>query len=611
MLINEISNHNPELTQDYESFEAEFNDFRTYAREFLRIKDEHGNIIPFILNQLQEKVLKVIEELDNSGHLIWLIILKCRQTGISTLIEGYLFWRTHREFNQKCLIIGHEQEASQNLFDMYQRYYDELPKAISPKLDRNQRDKKLSYAETKNEVIIHTAGSNIGGEKAGTGRSATFQYIHATECAFYPDYLTTFTALLQASKKAKMIILETTANGFNAFRNDWVNAEEGTSDYRIVFLSWLEFYEKPFKDEDEKQALLKDLGTNTDYNEYPDEERILMTGYNATLENLHWRRWAIVNLCKKDISKFHQEYPRDDKEAFISTGRPVFKVSTCQVNYINAKPATIGELIPSYDHLNPDYRKLVAAGETSVYDLKKYIKGVEFIENPKGMIKLHTKVQQDINERYRFAGGGDVSEGLEQGDYNALKVLDRKNMTVHLTLHTHCDVDTYAEQLLFIQKYLNDDVYFAIERNNHGLAVINYAARLGVKLYYAEEFGKGFQENTDLLGFKTTVGTRTYMINNLIQAIRDEDFIDYEREAWSEALTFVKNAHGKMQAQDKDKDPGVKCYDDRIFAWIGMWVNHLWLPNFRVIQPENTEIKAILKRIQQKNKLTGRSAMSS
>lgn len=575
-------------------FREDLRDFEKFSLRFLRIKDEAGKIIPFVMNTIQKRVYHIMEDLRLNNRPIWIMILKCRQAGISTLIEAYIFWRTYVETNQKCVIIGHEIESSQNLFDIYQRYYEHLPKELKPKIDRNQRDKKLSYKITRNEVVIQTAGANISEQKAGTGRSGTFQYIHATEAAFYPDYMTTFKALLQASKKAKMIIIETTANGFNDFREDWFSAKEIESDYSTIFLSWLDFYSKQFRSEEEKQAFIRDLGVNGKYNLYPDEEKILIKEYGATLENLNWRRWAIVNLCKKDINTFHQEYPRDDMEAFVSSGRPVFPMEIVSNNFIKYEkkekegeiPLMVGDLEVRYDELNKEYQKLVSIGMTSYSNLRAYIKDVEFVQNRNGFISILGDVRVNQGEHYKFAAAVDVAEGLLQGDYSVIQVMNRANNEIVLEWHGHCDPDLLAIEIHKIQLFLCNKVYFGIERNNHGLAVIIRAGELGVNQYYTEEFNSGRVVESDRLGFSTNMSTRKYALNNLMEWVREKYFV-YKRSAfWKECMTFVTNAKGKMQAQDKDKNPGTKCFDDRVISMAILTVVNNWMPNYTKDDPD-------------------------
>ncbi len=564
---------------DYDEFEELLDDFPAFAAEFLLIKSEEGGeLIPFKLNELQLSVWDQIKEDVYKKKLVRLMILKCRQTGISTLFEAIDFWISLRERNQKFLILGHEKDASLNLFNIYQRYMDNVPPWMQPAIRTNQKEKKVEYANGT-EVIIQTAGQNVDTQKAGTGRSSTYQYIHATECAFYPDYLTTFVGLLQASKKAWMIVLETTANGFNSFRNDWEDAKNGLTDYTTIFLSWLDFktYTRPFATDEEKQTLLHDLGHNSRYNEYKNEERNLIKNHNATLEQLNWRRWAINNLCKGNIDKFHQEYPTTDKEAFISSGRPVFNQSIVIDKFENCmEPLKVGDLV---------YKR----------DADQKIIGVEFVENSGGYINLYEEPRHAKKEHYIYCAGCDVAEGLAQGDYSYIKVMDRRTRNVVLSWHGHIAPDLLAYEQHKIHLFLDGQIYFCTELNNHGLTTVTTAFNLGVNQYYRQDWGTGFEHQKSDLGFKTSEVTKRFIIDHLEAQIREEEFSSNDREFWSECMTFVRNERGQMQAQDKDKDKSVKCYDDRVIGAALMLRCDLWMGGYYVDKdPEPYRVKDLL-----------------
>lgn len=575
--------------QDYLNFLDSLDDFPSACEEHLKIKNEDGEIVPFVLNELQLYVWGIIKSKLDVGEKIRLLVLKCRQTGISTMIEAFLYLESVKDAYQKMLVLGHESKSSANLYDMFQRYYDYSPSWMQMQVDTNQREKKLKYKYLENEIDIQTAGANVDSQKAGTGRSSTYQYIHATECAFYPDYVTTFLGLLQASKKAKMIVLETTANGFNEFRNDWVEAKEGLNEYVPVFLAWIDFktYTKPFDSEAVKQIMLRDLGSNPRYNEFIDEEKLLIEDHHCTLEQLNWRRWAIDNLCKGKVVLFHQEYPTTDKEAFISTGSAFFNKLIVNSNYENSE----------------DFWKV--GNLEYVYDANKKPYDVKFVEDPNGYVGLHYGLQLDINDVNRFAGGTDVSEGLEQGDRSIMKIMDRKHMNVCITWRPSIHPDLLGIEQHKISLFLNNDVYFNTERNNHGLTTITKSYSLGVSQYYQQNFENGYTiDDTTKLGYRQNESTRRYLVDSLQEAIREGSFVDIEQEAWSEAMTFVRNSKGKVQAQNKDKDPASKCYDDRIFAWGLMWICHLWMPKYttRVVEEVPAFMKEHIERQRRKKK---------
>lgn len=540
-----------------------YHDFELFAPAFLKIKDEKGNIVPFEFNTAQRKVLKKIKDFYKVERItldlvmrpdfaLRLIILKARQQGISTLVQAFIFWALYLIPNQKCLTLGHKIDASNNLFEMYKRYYEQIPKELKRKIQQSN-EKKVQYLISKSENKIDTAGA---GE---IGRSDTLQFIHATEVAFYQDQKTTFVGLMQGAKYAKAHFIESTANGYNLFRDKWVDAVEGKSQYVPIFLSWLEFPE--YVENARRLGVLSetiDIG-NVLYNAYEGEEQLLKDKYKATDDQLKWRRWAITNLCEGDIDKFHQEYPRDPEEAFISSGNPVLPQAQVHANFANSKaPLKIGDLI----FTDRESQK------------------VEFVENARGFIKIWTEPTKK-DGHYRFAAGVDVAEGLAQGDFSEVRVYDRVDSNIHLTWHGHIDPDLLGEEIFKIWLYLNRDCHFAIEKNNHGLTTLVKAFELGVSLYSKESFSKGYEQRSGSdFGHVTSMKTKKILVDTLIQWVRESLFTDYDKEFWKQAMTFVRNARGQTQAEGKDKDPSVKNFDDMIIAEGLALICHNWMPSF-------------------------------
>lgn len=527
-------------------------DFRLFAVRYLKIKDKKGNIIPLEINTAQEIVLTQIEKLISEGKPIRLIILKARQKGISTLIEAYIFWRTTYRKNRKSAVIGHERDATDNLWDMTNRYFNNLPEWLQPEKQYHNA-KELTYKRTGSEMIFWTA------EKGDVGSSHTVQDLHITELSKWRDPKTSLTALLQTvpDEPNTLVVMESTARGFGGeFYDRWQDAKNGNGNYVPIFLSWLidDEYTIPFSTEEEKNKFKEQLD---------DIEKDLVKK-GATLEHLCWRKKiGLPDKCGNDVDMFRQEYPSDDIEAFVTTGSPVFNVTICRENYMDAKEPKRGELY--YEH-----------------DKEGKIIGARFEESKKGYIRIHSKMLPVLpTQNYRFAAGVDTAEGLAQGDYSVAKILDRRTKEVCLTWHGHIDPDLFSEELHKIQLYLNDNIFFCVESNNHGLTVINSAYKLGVKLYYREDFSKvAYQVPKDAYGFKTTAETKKFIINDLNEAIRERSFLDNEKDFWGECLTFVKNPKGTPSAQNKDRDPSTKCYDDRVMASALMWRCHLWLPNY-------------------------------
>lgn len=560
-------------------------DFEYFAKEYLKIKTESGDIIPFILNSAQKRFYEKVKKSLKKKGKAWYVICKPRQLGFSTIIQGIIYHYNFMNFNQKFLTMGHKSSASSNLLDIYKRFYDKMPIPMQPvKLNSNELKLKFKDRESENKVDTASAGE--------VGHSDTYQGVHLTEYSRYPDPKLTYTGLAQCSKYAKYFFIESTANGFNDFRTKFIDALEGNSDFEAFFISWLEFppYKKQFDSIDDKDRFLAELGKDVIYNDYANEELILRDKYNATLEQLHWRRWVIDNTCEKDVRIFHQEYPAYWQEAFLSSGQPVFNVEICERNRLDStEPVQQGNLVPIYNTASEDYQKCVLQGKTSYYDLLPYLIDIKFEHSKIGYIKLFDDIKfesKEFNEYNIFAGGADVSEGLEQSDKSVIKVLDRRTNRVILTWSGLIDYDLFANEIHKIQVLLKHKWYINIEAKVHGVAVIADCFKLGVNMYFREDFNKGFPEAKDAYGTKTSGGyvsdnSKNLLISDLNKAIRENAFIDRDIKFWNECLTFVKDARGRMGAENKLTDPGVKCYDDAVMAQAMMWRCHLWMSPYR------------------------------
>lgn len=550
--------------------------YRNYCREYLKIKTKAGDIVSFIFNNVQEKIHNIVEQAKTEKKLLRFIILKARQEGVSTYFEGSIFHETATNFNVKSAIVGHEQESADNLFDMFNRYYDNLPKAIQP-IKKYSNKKELSFDKLQSEITVSSADS---GERLK--RSDTIQKLHCTEVAFWRDAKSAMLALLQTvpDEPNTLVIIESTANGVGGwFYDAWQSATKGENSFIPIFLAWWEMpeYSRSFESESEQQKLIKSLN---------DYEKEIIKKFKLSYEQINWYRYTLKNKCNADTEQMKQEYPTTPQEAFITSGRPVFDNKICHANYLNAKePIMQGDLIYTY---NED----------------KSIKDVEFIKNSKGFIKIYEKIEINNTESFVFAGGSDVAEGLEQGDYSTIRVLDRRSRRVVLTWHGHIDPDLFAEEHHKIYLFLKEQIYFCIEFNNHGLTTITSAFKLRIKMYFRSDFKRGYEEHKNLLGYKTTETTKPYIINGLNEQIRENYFQDPEKEFWNECMTYVKDSKGRMSAQNKYIDPSTKCFDDRVIAGALMFECDRWMPRVRAEyqDPRPNWLKQVQRQAQLTNK---------
>lgn len=277
---------------------AVIKDFRKYATASLRIRTKAGSIEPLELNAAQRFLHQRLEDQLAKTGKVRALILKGRQQGCSTYVEGRFYWRTSRNRGVRAFILAHEQEASNNLFDIANRYHEHDP---DKPVTKAANSKELDFAALDSGYRVATAGTKAA------GRSQTIQYFHGSEVAFWPNDQDHMAGIMQAvpDVKGSEAILESTANGTGGvFHGMWQEAEAGQSEYQAIFIPW-------FWQEEYRKAAPSNL-------EMTDEEADYAASYGLNADQIYWRRTKIVEL--RDDILFKQEYPANAAEAFQVSG---------------------------------------------------------------------------------------------------------------------------------------------------------------------------------------------------------------------------------------------------------------------------------------------------
>lgn len=289
-------------------------DFQHYAEKCLKIRTKPGEIVPFRMNHVQKLVHDRLEaQLATRGY-VRALILKCRQPGVSTYVEGRFFHKvTHRKGLQ-AYILTHEDEATANLFGMADRFYEHLPELMKPHVGASN-EKELYFDRLDSGYRVGTAKTK------GKGRSQTLQMFHGSEVAFWPNAADHMSGILQSIAEGAPgteIILESTANGpMGMFYNMCTAAEAGEGEYELIFVPW-------FAHEEYRKQPPPGWKPSTEFAEYgalhgiaPDQL------YWATLKNTGMA--VSLNLDPGLICwKFRQEYPATAEEAFQSADTNTF-----------------------------------------------------------------------------------------------------------------------------------------------------------------------------------------------------------------------------------------------------------------------------------------------
>lgn len=523
-------------------------DFYRYAKNNLRIKDKDSSIVVFEPNKAQRAIIDRVLELLALGRPIRLIVLKARQMGLSTAIEAIIYWWSATHKNITAMIVGHEDESSKNLYNMFKRYYEYCNPLFQPNRKYNTRqdlvfdvsdDIKKQYKEKGLESpglgsVIKTASA----KNVSAGRSDTIQLLHGSEVASWDHGEELVASLLQTvpARPNTMIFLESTAEGMgNYFHKEWKAAKKGDSVFEPFFFPWWQHdeYEMPGK-----------------ITEYTEEEREIIklmkeAGYDeaACERKINFRRYKEREF-KSDPKKLYQEYPSTDNEAFLASGRPRFDIPSLLIYEKKAETTPVEQ----YSLIERDDRSIIALPDVGaplkIWDLP------------------------EVGKSYVI--GADTAEGLKDGDYSVADVIDTETLKTVAKYRGHCDPDQFGYILDKLGRFYNYAL-MGVEINNHGLAVVQRLRDLFYTNLYRREKGidERFEEATSKLGWKTDLRTKPLMIDHLAEAIRERLIIDYDIAFVEEAMTYVIDDNGRTNAEEGNFDDTVmaKAIALQMFEW--------------------------------------------
>lgn len=337
------------------------NDFSHYASKCLRIRTKAGDVLPFILSQGQLILHAKVEHQRLTTGRVRVIVVKGRQVGISTYIGGRGYWFVTHRRGVKAFILTHDKDATDNLFEMTQRYHDNCPAIVRPTTEISS-SKELFFGGLDSGFKIGTAGNK------GVGRSSTIQFFHGSEVSLWPHADEHSKGILQAVPRAPgtEVYLESTARGIgNYFHEQWQLAEAGQSDFIPVFIPW--FVQNEYREE-----------IPEDFEIQPEESELVKL-YNLDAMQLMWRRVKIQEFTSKGgngLISFHQEYPNNPTEAFQSSSEDVFIPPDLVMRARKSVCEGVGPLLIGVDpaRFGDDRTSIVYRRGRKAYNLKSYSK---------------------------------------------------------------------------------------------------------------------------------------------------------------------------------------------------------------------------------------------
>jgi hypothetical protein len=240
-------------------------DYKRFIENRFQIVNKKAELIDFRFNKVQEQFIDN-DFADKS------IILKARQQGFSSVITALFTTDFILREHSYSVVIADIEENAEGLLDKVKKYLQSYELKTKQKVPLKYNSKYELYNPFMDTTYkIGTAKNHE------FGRSKTITNLHLSEVAFYPNISKIVSGAGQAVVEGGRFIMETTANGFNEFKELYEESKV-TKAFKSLFYKASDFYSPEF-----------------------------LSAKKLELKNT-----------------FEQEYPETDIEAFITSGKCYF-----------------------------------------------------------------------------------------------------------------------------------------------------------------------------------------------------------------------------------------------------------------------------------------------
>ncbi len=421
-------------------------------------------------------------------------ILKSRKLGFSTLIGAEMFHLCRFTPTRHGMVIAHESKATEELFKKQKYAMKRLPEWMRPPLSRDNT-REILFQDIDSQIQIGTAGNTE------VGRGSDIDFLHLSEIASFPNLEETLAAVGEALTPIGRIVKESTAKGFNAWRDECMDALYGRNDAKLHVFPWWTHPANRIPLED-GQAIVPDK-----------DEAALISAHALDDEQINFRR----KKKKKLKGLLQQEQLENGISCFLQSGQPKFDQAVLSrllvVVEARVRPLDLDAVIPA------DFRlagKLRAAAEM-----------LEIWVPPKP--KHRYLIAADV----AGGGGGDA-------DFSYAEVLDvtRKDAIEQVAMARSNEIRPGPwGRFLAVLGWFYNEAMVAPEENNHGHATLFALQEEGYwNLYYHLDPVTG--EEKDRPGFPTNVGTRNQILDMLGECLSTGGMVVRDATMIRECLTF-------------------------------------------------------------------------
>lgn len=232
---------------------------------------EHGAIL-FDLFDAQTRALSVFE------HERYVVTLKSRQIGWTTLVAGYAFWLTFFHDDRSVIFLSKGEREAKAILDKVRYGFVRLPEWMRSRGPARVRDNQAEFPMSNGSSIESLPS------KSDPARGRTAFLVVVDEWAFLENADEAWASIEPITDVGGRVIGLSTANGSgNFFERLWVESQTGGNKFHGIF--------EPWSARDDRD-----------------------------------QNWYDAKAASLPSWQLHQEYPRTPEEAFIKSGNPFFDV---------------------------------------------------------------------------------------------------------------------------------------------------------------------------------------------------------------------------------------------------------------------------------------------
>ena len=464
--------------------EACRNSFWYFATRYGKISDINGKVVRLAPLEAQREIISSLNQNNN------VMILKARKLGSSTIIALYFLWKVLFWRNTRCAVVAHDDKSAEEIFEIYKFAYRNLPVEFQVPLVKTRSD-EMRF-KTGSQIKVGTADSE-------RWRSQTYQYIHASEYAFWKDPLKTMSALFGTAGKDSKVIMESTANGLNDAHELWIK----DNGWHKLFINW-------FKDP-------RMRADSSPYKEFSDLEKEYAEEHDLNEEQLNWLARQLRTKCGNNWDVFNQEHPATAELAFIVSGARFFK-----------KPFP-------YTQVREGYEQWIPAKDYHIYTI-----GVDTASGSPGgdysaFMVLDVTLSHDIKVCSSFY------DRVEPAVFK--EIVDQEIAKYH-------DKDGRKHQCLAVVE----------TTGGYGVPIMEKLRTEHRRLYRRTKEDKAGGKWTELLGFNTNAHSRERLLARVYEYIT-RDWVEMTCPTFfREANALIYNQRGRVEASPGNHDDMVFAF---------------------------------------------------